>query len=186
MPGKTEGNRLAVTIRTYRDDDLIQLLEIARELQGFELALHDRMMPVEDIGNWYVEALQARCTAEKGEILVAEQDATLLGYATIFTEVAQSGEIDEVPYLYAEISHVAVRASSRGAGVGKLLMAECEKQARSAGRAWIRINVLANNPAARGLYEQLGFHDHLIVMEKPLAGRGGSVTPVSRRSIRPG
>lgn len=161
-------NRLTVTIRAYRNEDSVQFLEIVRDLQSFERKIHDRMTPVEEIGVWYIEALQVRCAAQMGEILVAEQNATLLGYATIFTEVAQTSEIDEAPYLYAEISHIAVRAAARGAGIGKRLMAECEKRAVSAGRSWFRINVFANNLAARGLYKKLGFHDHLITMEKPL------------------
>lgn len=159
---------MPVTIRAYQDEDSAQLLVLVRELQRFELELHDRMMPVEDIGAWYIEALKSRCAAEAGEILVAEVDGKLLGYATIFTEVAQSGEIDEVPYIYGEISHIAVHPTARGAGVGRLLMAECERMAASAGRDWLRINVFANNAAARGLYQKLGFHDHLIVMEKSL------------------
>lgn len=156
------------TIRDYRETDSEQFLGLVRDLQRFELDLHDRMMPVEHIGEWYIEALQRRCEEEQGALLVAERDGELIGYATIFARVEQTAEIDEIPYSFGEISHMAVKPVARGAGAGKLLMDECERRARRAGRRWLRINVLANNVAARRIYEHMGFRDHLVVMEKLL------------------
>lgn len=159
---------MSVGVRDYRDTDSEQFIAIVRDLQEFEVALYDRMMPAEEIGDWYASALQARCKEEDGALLVAEKDGKLVGYATIFTNVEQRGEIDEVVFTYGEISHIAVSPESRGSGAGKLLMEECERRTRSAGRKWLRLNVLANNVSARSIYEHLGFRDHLITMEKQL------------------
>ncbi|MGE0284187.1 MAG: N-acetyltransferase family protein [Rhizobiaceae bacterium] len=125
-------------------------------------------MPVEDIGGWYISTLLDQCADEGGSILVAERGQELLGFATVFTNAVQKGEMDELPFTYAYVSHISVKPSARGGGIGKLLLGECEARARSAGRQWLRIGVLANNPGARSLYERLGFRDHLLIMEKPL------------------
>jgi len=92
--------------------------------------------------------------------MVADKDGELLGYAAIFAMVSHN-EIDEIPYTYGEISHLAVKASARGAGVGKLLLTECERTSRVAGQKWLRLNVFARNKDARAVYERFGFRDHL-------------------------
>ena len=63
---------MSVIIRRYRVGDLDEFLEVARELQSYELELHDDRMPVGDIGSWYVVGLLKRCQAEQGELLVAD------------------------------------------------------------------------------------------------------------------
>lgn len=163
-----KGIQLMISVRDFRASDSEQVLTLARDLQSFELDLYDRMMPVEDIGDWYIAALLDQCANEDGAILVAEEDDELIGFATIFTKAVQKDEFDELPFTYAYVSHISVRPSARGSGTGKLLLHECEARARAAGRQWLRIGVLANNPGARNLYRQLGFHDHLVILEKPL------------------
>jgi len=158
-----------IAVRDYAEADKAQFLAVARDLQSYEVSLYDRMMPVSDIGDWYIAALQKMCVEEDGTILVAEASHEIVGFATIFTRVTQMGEIDEVAFTYAGISHIAVKSGWRGKGIGKLLLGECERRARQAGCKWLRLGVLANNGSARGLYEKLGFHDHLVIMEKSLA-----------------
>lgn len=154
-------------MREFRPGDNAQFLDLVRDLQAFEIEIHDRMMPVDDIGEWYIARLLQRCVSDRGFLLVAENGDDLLGYAAVFTAVAHA-EIDEVPYTYGEISHIAVKPSARGTGAGKLLLAECERLSRAAGQRWLRLNVFAQNHAARAVYEHMGFRQHLVVMEKPL------------------
>lgn len=160
---------MTTIIRGYRAGDSEKFLMLVRELQIYELEMYDRMMSVADIGDWYIAALEKRCGEEDGAILVAEGDGELVGYATIFTRVEQKDEIDEIAFIYGYVSHIAVRAAARGTGIGKLLLQECEKRARTAGCKWLRLGVLANNATARRIYEHSGFHDHHVTMEKPLA-----------------
>ncbi|AXK47318.1 GNAT family N-acetyltransferase [Brachybacterium saurashtrense] len=54
-----------------------------------------------------------------------------------------------------EVCNVGVLESRRGHGVGTALMAEAERRARPADR--LRLNVGLDNPAARRLYERLGY-----------------------------
>ncbi|WP_419792626.1 GNAT family N-acetyltransferase [Pseudomonas citronellolis] len=90
-------------------------------------------------------------------------------FATIFTKVQQQGEIGEIPLRYRFISHISVTPATRGAGTGKQLVTECERFAREWGCRWLRVPALAKNVQARGVYERLGFSEHLVPLEKSLA-----------------
>lgn len=57
----------------------------------------------------------------------------------------------EVP----EVCNVGVLEAHRGRGIGTALMAEAERRASPAGR--LRLGVGLDNPAARRLYERLGY-----------------------------
>jgi len=59
----------------------------------------------------------------------------------------------EVGRLYS----IAVSASSRGAGLGSRLLAACEAEAAARGRRRMRLEVRADNAAARRLYERSGY-----------------------------
>lgn len=45
---------MAWLIRDVKDSDSDQFLEVVRHLQAYELAMYDRMKPVEAIGDWYI------------------------------------------------------------------------------------------------------------------------------------
>jgi ribosomal protein S18 acetylase RimI-like enzyme len=56
------------------------------------------------------------------------------------------------------VNGIAVRPPYRRQGIGKRLMEWAFEQARAAGFAKISANVWEDNPAARGLFEDQGFH----------------------------
>jgi len=164
----SEQKQLALTICDFKDGDSQQFLEVVRHLQAYELAIYDRMKPVEAIGEWYIKELLEQCEREKGSILVAELDGQIVGFATIFTAVPQVGEFDEVDFMYGFISHISVSPEARGVGAGKQLMLECEARAKEAGCKWLRVPALGPNKQARAIYEHLGFQEQYVVMEKTL------------------
>lgn len=125
------------------------------------------MKPEFEIGTAYIADLHSQIKSYGGDILVAEDDGTLVGYASLFVQVPSEDE-DEVPYDYAYVSDVAVTANRRGKGLGRRLLAECEKIARSGGAERLRISVLSQNHSARKLYTSTGFAERITEMEKPL------------------
>lgn len=159
---------MALKIRDFKDSDTSQFLEVVRHLQAYELAIYDRMKPVEAIGDWYIKELQEQCEREKGFILVAELDEKIVGFATIFTAMPQEGEFDELDFTYGFISHISVNPEARGAGAGKQLMVACEAKAKDAGCQWLRVPALGQNKQARAIYEHLGFQEQYVVLEKTL------------------
>jgi len=156
-------------VRPYQKRDLPTLLALARELQAHEAEIYDRMKSPADIGPWYFENFIARCAKEAGFILVAEEGREILGYAIVLTAVEEDGSDDEIAYTFAHIADLVVTRMARGKGIGKLLLEECERLARAAGRDLLNIGVLAQNPRARHVYEAFGFADHHITMSKKLA-----------------
>jgi GNAT superfamily N-acetyltransferase len=157
-----------IEIREYRETDAEAMLPLVRQLQAHEVALYDRMKPVADMGPWYIDLLKKQCAKDDGVILIAEEDGTALGYATILTNVVEDGEADEVAYFYAHVGDLVVAQDARRRGVGRLLLEECERRARAAGRDELRISVLALNNGARETYRSFGFSDHHINMRKVL------------------
>ena len=104
------------------------------------------------MGPWYIDLLKKQCPEDDGTILIAEEDGKALGYATILTNVVEDGTGDEIAYTYAYVGDLVVAKAARGRGIGKLLLDECERHARAAGRDELRITVLATNEGAHELY----------------------------------
>jgi GNAT superfamily N-acetyltransferase len=158
-----------IVIRTYRTSDEPAIVELVRELQRHELQLYDRMLPVGDIGPWYVQRIVRESSEAGGGLIVAEQAGRPIGYATLFAKLGSEEAYDEVPYTYAYVGDLVVSASARKQGVGTLLLQECEKLARQAGQRWLRITVIAANGDAHRLYQTLGFRNQFVHLEKTLA-----------------
>jgi ribosomal protein S18 acetylase RimI-like enzyme len=120
------------------------------------------------MGQWYIDLLEKQCAEEDGVILIAEEAGNALGYATILTNVVEDGSGDEVAYAYAYVGDLVVAKEARRRGIGRLLLEECERRARFAGRDELRISVLAGNGGARSAYRAFGFDDLLVDMRKAL------------------
>jgi GNAT superfamily N-acetyltransferase len=159
---------MTLLIRDFRDEDTEQVLALVRELQVYEMALFDRMKDPAEIDADYLDALRNARTAERGQLLVAERDGSLLGYAYVVTGLSSAGERDEVPYRYASVLDLVVTERERGQGIGTRLLAACEEIARAAGLRWLRIAHLADNVGAARSYRRFGFRNLLVEMEKVL------------------
>ena len=138
-------------------------------MQRYEAQFYDRVLPPEDIGAWYVAAILHEAKAAGGDLLVAILDGRVAGYASLLADVSSEEERDEIVFSYAYVGDLVVEPGQRGKGIGKALLAECEKLARAAGRKWLRLTVLAANHAAHRVYKQFGFADQFHFMEKPLS-----------------
>ena len=157
-----------INIREYEETDAEPVMSLIRQLQAHEVAIYDRMKPVADMGLWYIDLLKKQCAKDDGVILIAEENGLALGYATILTNVIEDGSADEVAYRYAHVGDLVVSKEARRRGIGKLLLRECERRARIAGREELRISVLALNGGARETYWSFGFADLHVNMRKLL------------------
>lgn len=157
-----------VEIREYCESDQGRLLALIRELQAHEVVLYDRMKPEAEMGVWYIDLLKKKCAEDEGIILIAEENGLALGYAVILTRAVEDGTGDEVAYDYAYIVDLVVAREARRRGIGRLLLAECERRAGEAGRDDLRISVLGANRGAHELYRSFGFNDLLVDMRKRL------------------
>lgn len=157
-----------LSIREYRETDEAALVGLVGELQATEAAFYDRMRPAAEIGPWYVADLKAQCAREEGTILIAERDGLVAGYATVYLGHSTEGDRDLVPFRYAHVGDLAVTAASRGTGIGKALLEECEARARAAGIGYLTVGAVAQNARALGLYQGFGFRAIGVELEKRL------------------
>jgi GNAT superfamily N-acetyltransferase len=104
----------------------------------------------------YVAQLRdARRRALAADLLVATESAALLGTVTLaragseLAELAGPGE--------AELRMLAVAAAARGRGVGRALVGECIRRARTAGDTVLVLSTMPAMQAAGRLYARLGF-----------------------------
>ena len=160
--GITQG----LTIRAYRDSDEAQVVELVRELQSHEAPFNTWAKPPADIAAWYIQDIKGWCAKFDGSILVAERDMALVGYACLLTKCEQDGTGGDFAYLYALVADLVVTKTARGQGIGKALLAACEKIAREKERMVLRVGVLTGNVAAREVYENFGFKPHHMTLDK--------------------
>lgn len=160
--------RSGLKIRPYQPRDESEVVLLVRELQNHESNLFDRMSPAREIGSWYVSRILREARESGGDLIVAELDGRIVGYATLFARQSSETAIDEVYYTYACIGDLIVTKSARGSRIGAALLGECERLARAAGEKWLRITVLAANRDTVQIYQRFGFTHQFIDMEKPL------------------
>ncbi len=157
-----------VTIRPYRHSDEAQIVAIVRELQEHELQFYDRLKPSADIGPWYVDWIIEDNQRNNGHFLVADLAGLAVGYATLNPSLNSEESREEVFYEYAHVGDLAVLKAHRNCGIGHLLLAECERLARQAGRKWLRLGVHAGNTGARRFYDRFLLKERFLTLEKLL------------------
>jgi N-acetyltransferase len=92
--------------------------------------------------------------AGRGEVFVAERDGELVGVAALLPPgTGRAVAVAEE----AELARLAVASSARGAGIGRALVAWCERRAREEGWEAIALWSRRYQQAAHGLYEARGY-----------------------------
>ena len=81
-------------------------------------------------------------------VLLAETGARVDGYS--LTAFRKNSRI-------ARLYSIAVSSLAAGRGLGRVLLAACEADARSRGADWLRLEVRPDNAAALRLYQALGY-----------------------------
>ena len=97
-------------------------------------------------------------------ILVAAEGELRLGFALVVFDLP-----DEVTGLaQAFLAYMAVEVGERGHGVGSLLLAACEEEARRHGTPYLGLMVTEGNAAAQRLYERAGYRTERRLLGKKL------------------
>lgn len=96
--------------------------------------------------------------ARRATILVASQEGTIVGSATL--ELNDRVDPDEDPPLRPGEAHIrmlGVDPRWRGRGIAGHLMGTCEDRARAAGRTLMTLHTTQRMKAAQAMYEGLGY-----------------------------
>ncbi|MFQ5473456.1 MAG: GNAT family N-acetyltransferase, partial [Dehalococcoidia bacterium] len=131
---------MSVTIRTAERDDREACLELIS-------ALTER--PSEEAWGPVFDQL---LTGERGAIVVAEEDGTVLGLATVSYNLAirYAGE-------YCQLEELIVDPAARGKNVGALLMEAVVANAKRRGCAEMGLYLVERTEGNRPFYEKFGF-----------------------------
>ena len=97
-------------------------------------------------------------------IFIAQRGSAPIGFLLAVDDLAD--EVTGEPQRF--IAYIAVEPAQRQQGVGALLMAAAEDDARERGLPYITLMVTDENHAARGLYDRAGFVTERRLLCKPL------------------
>jgi GNAT superfamily N-acetyltransferase len=102
----------------------------------------------------FAETRRARNAPPGTQTLVAEDDGTIVGFASFGPPLQQHGDepVDGVGEVYA----IYVAPERWGTGAGRALMAAARDGLATAGHTEMRLWVLADNRRARRFYERAG------------------------------
>lgn len=98
--------------------------------------------------------------AVAGGLLVARDDR-LVGFVMFHVEDHGGDRRGVVENIYVEPAY-------RNDGVGSELLAGAEKRLSDQGAAYVSLEAMAGNDAARRFYRRQGYEPHRVVFEKPL------------------
>ena len=107
-------------------------------------------------GNQSVEFLEKTISSDDSDILVYENDGTVVGF--ILFQAKERPEFDFMrPGKYCYIMDIIVTEAHRNKGFGTSLMNSAKDWAKEQNCSFINLDVLVNNPGAIKVYEKLGF-----------------------------
>ena len=154
----------------FRPGDTEAVIECLIELQEYERGLDDRMLEGPGMARGYFDWMVDKCDREAGVVFVLELPTDIAGFVAVQTE-ARNEDADEIPYRFAYVSDLVVRAAHRGQGFGRQLLQHAQDHAERCGAPYLRVNVHGRNRAARALYESFEFEMREILFEKRLGNR---------------
>ena len=116
---------------------------------------------------------------DSGEVYVAEVNGDVVATVTLLWDDPLYW--GERPADAAYVHKLAVKRAHAGRGIGSALVEWADEEAAEAGRAFLRLDCLRDNPGIRVYYERLGFeHRGDLVVN----GRGMSIYERPVRSPR--
>ena len=140
-------------IRKATCDDIPAISELYRE-QFREMS---KLIPdfIKE-GDQSVEFLEKTISSEDSDILVYENDGTVVGF--ILLQAKERPDFDfMIPGKYCYIMDIIVTETHRNKGFGTALMNSAKEWAKEQNCSFINLDVLTTNTNAVALYEKLGF-----------------------------
>ncbi len=136
-----------INIRVFQKEDASQVAKLIKQLTKNIVNPDDLVSRLENM------AKPPASTPKRGEknyqYFVAEEDSQILGFAGLaWYDIPSKG-------LISWVEEVVVDEKARGKGVGKALMNKVLELADEKGCSQVKLTT--GNPAAKGLYEKLGF-----------------------------
>lgn len=154
-------------IRAAEPGDREAIVDLMWALNRFEEAIAADRDVTRDGADRCHAHNEAAVLEQGGAILVAEREARVVGFAVLVIETAPPFVREDLRR-HGYVRELVVAEGERGAGIGRLLLAEAERLTASWGLPHLGLGVLVGNGRAAALYERLGFRPHAIEMLKAL------------------
>ncbi len=103
-----------------------------------------------------IETRLGHFNTEESTVIVADHDGEILGFIAL--HVVPRFEHDDS---FVRIVALVVDSGVRGRGIGRVLIAEAERIGRERSAAFVEITAGHHRPAARHLYDSLGYDANL-------------------------
>ncbi|MGH2465206.1 MAG: GNAT family N-acetyltransferase [Candidatus Limnocylindrales bacterium] len=132
-----------IALRPAKADDAPRIAELFTE-EGYPA------------GATAVEARLGHFGTDDSTVIVADHDAEILGFVAL--HVVPRFEHDDC---FVRIVALVVDSTVRDRGIGRILMAEAERIGRERSAAFVEITAGHHRPAARHLYDSLGYDANL-------------------------
>jgi ribosomal protein S18 acetylase RimI-like enzyme len=150
-----------IEIRTATIQDLAAVATLMVELSHHHHELAPEMPRYKVADREWYEVAKRTLLDDRHTVLVAESDGGIVGFVNFHFEPKPWGRSCEVDTL-------AVAKDQREAGVGTMLMDECQAIALRSGAGGMRVDVLQTNERGRSFYEKAGYTIYAIRYGKPL------------------
>ena len=149
-------------MKPFEMDDIVELWSrLAREM----LALGSTVAVDKENVKGFREFLRSLSKEDENQVIISEIDGRIVGFL-MFLKKAKSPV--RLTHSQATIDSLYVDEEHRRKGIATQLLKRCLEYLRSTDVEDVRVNFLANNIPARGLYKKLGFTDHMIIMNRQL------------------
>lgn len=161
-------NEGAPRVRPARRSDLDRLVELRHWYLAETARLEPRFRLVPEARERVHAAVASWLGNEERDVLVAERDGTVEGYAT--------GVLSVWPPIFkaqrvGEVAECFVVPAARGGGLGRALLVGLAEALSRRGADILRAPVPSKNDGSIALFHAVGFAPHLVVMERGPASR---------------
>jgi ribosomal protein S18 acetylase RimI-like enzyme len=158
---------MTATIRPMLPEDRPVVLQLLLELTGHEGSLNPQRITGPDAAAACLQDDTEKAQEQGGAVLVAEEGGCVVGYLAL--RRGRTGPfVHEHLRDHVYVENIVVAASSRGTGLGQLLLAEAERFARAVGCKVVQLSALENNELALKAYRRAGFGVFAVDMAKIL------------------
>jgi ribosomal protein S18 acetylase RimI-like enzyme len=139
-----------IEVRDARPEELDEVAQLLEE----SYRQYAQIMPPEAWESYRQDIRNVRARLTESQLIVALLDERVAGAVTLYLNGSASLSW---PDGWAGVRLLGVHPSFRGKGVGKELMEECVRRARSAGVKTIGLHTTTAMVVAQRLYEKMGF-----------------------------
>ena len=146
-----------VTIRVARAVDLPAVIGLWRELQDLNAAFDPRLALNAGAADWFLTYLGDQLDNPHAAVLVAEQEALIVGY--VFGQIMRRPTLLSGDCGY--VADVCVREGWRGRGIGRRLHDRLRAWFLAHGITAIEVQVVRANPASQAFWRKMGYGDFL-------------------------